>query len=351
MGIDLDFYKCQLLNNSLLVGDEALVSLFKPFDGVILCDLVALSDAGLPRLALAHPSTGAGKHDVEVHAINASGGIVLNAEVNVFVDAEPEAACVAEVGLLQLILFDLQPSLDDLQRFGPAHGDVGGDLLVTTDGETSHRVSCLRCHGFLLRDLVQHTHGLGQLIAAAAGRDVEHEFVHLYCPHDVFLGASASATATTTDSRYTTDAVDREGGVLILGRVFREAEQRFLGGFVDGDGNSSGESTEGGSHVSNLVIAPQGVPVIIHQLDLHFQVSAETWDARCRDADGGERRVDVLLESYVFAIVDFRRADENSDVRIARAADAIHFWKARGAQVQLQVSHCFKNPVTIPFLE
>ena len=49
---------------------------------------------------------------------------------------------VAEVGRLQLILFYFEASLDDLERFGAAHSDVGSDLLVTTDAEAAHRVSC-----------------------------------------------------------------------------------------------------------------------------------------------------------------------------------------------------------------
>ena len=48
--------------------------------------------------------TGSGEHNKEVHAVDTDGGIVLDAQIDVFLDAKPEVAGAAEVAATQLVL-------------------------------------------------------------------------------------------------------------------------------------------------------------------------------------------------------------------------------------------------------
>ena len=105
-----------------------------------------------------------------------------------FINPKSKVDCVTEVGLLQLVLFDLETSFNDLKRFSTANSNMRSNLLVTTDAETSHGVSGLRGHGFLLRDLVQNTNSLSKLITTATGGNVQDKFVHFDLSHCIFLG-------------------------------------------------------------------------------------------------------------------------------------------------------------------
>ena len=56
-------------------------------------DLVLDTEAASLVLAALHTAAGAGEADVEVHSVDTSGGIVLDAEVNVLLDTETEVTC------------------------------------------------------------------------------------------------------------------------------------------------------------------------------------------------------------------------------------------------------------------
>ena len=94
-------------------------------------------------------------------------------------------AVFGEVLVLELELADLEATLDDLESLGAADGDVGGDLLITADAEGAESVAGLGQKGFLARDLLQHTGGLGELVTGSTAGDVQHELVDLHGTHDV----------------------------------------------------------------------------------------------------------------------------------------------------------------------
>ena len=71
------------------------------------------------------------------------GWIVLDAQINVLLDAEAESAGLGEVALLELVLLDLQPTVEDLLGLWPTNGAVARDLFVTSDTEGSDGVSGL----------------------------------------------------------------------------------------------------------------------------------------------------------------------------------------------------------------
>lgn len=102
--------------------------------------------------------------DEEVHAVDTDTGVVLDAEIDVLADTEAEVAGLGEVALAELILLDLEATLDDLlglfsvssvavrpwtdysgakTHLGATDGDVDGDLFVTADTEVTDGVAGL----------------------------------------------------------------------------------------------------------------------------------------------------------------------------------------------------------------
>lgn len=62
-------------------------------------------------------------------------------------DTETEVAGLGEVALAELILLDLEATLEDLLSLGATDGDVDSDLLVTTDTEGTDGVAGLAWRG------------------------------------------------------------------------------------------------------------------------------------------------------------------------------------------------------------
>lgn len=60
-------------------------------------------------------------------------------------DTETEVAGLGEVALAELVLLDLEATLEDLLSLGTTDGDVNGDLLVTADTEGTDGVTGLAC--------------------------------------------------------------------------------------------------------------------------------------------------------------------------------------------------------------
>ena len=104
---------------------------------------MAGTDSALAAAAARDTLTGAGHAAVEVHAVDTDAGVILDAEIDVLADAEAEVAGLAEVALAQLVLLDLEATLQDLLGLGAADGDVDRDLFVTADTERADGVAGL----------------------------------------------------------------------------------------------------------------------------------------------------------------------------------------------------------------
>ncbi len=74
------------------VEDGAAHVLNEPELGVVLGDTLELADAALLGSAVGNSVTGALEHDGEIHAENTSGGVILNSEINMFIDTKSEVA-------------------------------------------------------------------------------------------------------------------------------------------------------------------------------------------------------------------------------------------------------------------
>lgn len=60
-------------------------------------------------------------------------------------DTETEVTGLGEVAFPQLVLLDLEATLQNLLGLGTTDGDVDGDLLVTADTEGTDGVAGLAC--------------------------------------------------------------------------------------------------------------------------------------------------------------------------------------------------------------
>lgn len=123
--------------------DDTVESLLEPPDALVALDTVAGTDTALAAAAAGDTLTGPGHAAVEVHAVDTDSRVVLDAQVDVFADTEAEVAGLAEVALPQLVLLDLEATLENLLGLGATDGDVHGDLLVSPDTEGTDGVSGL----------------------------------------------------------------------------------------------------------------------------------------------------------------------------------------------------------------
>ena len=123
--------------------------------------------------------------DVEVHAVDTDGGVVLDSQIDVLLDAEAEVAVLAEVVATQLVLADLEAALQNLLGLGTTDCAVNGDLLVTTDAEGPDGVSRLGEDGSLAGQRLQDLGGPGQAIAGLADANVQAELADPGVPHGV----------------------------------------------------------------------------------------------------------------------------------------------------------------------
>ena len=64
----------------------------KPLLGLLLADLLEVAELGGSVLSSHHSLAGSGEDNVEIHAVNTSRGIILDSEIDVFVNTEAEVA-------------------------------------------------------------------------------------------------------------------------------------------------------------------------------------------------------------------------------------------------------------------
>jgi hypothetical protein len=122
---------------------------------------------------------------VEVHTVDTDTRVVLDTEIDVLVDTETEVAGLGEVALAELVLLDLETTLDDLLSLGATDGDVDGDLLVTADTEGTDSVAGLGVDGGLTRQLLENLGGTSKSVTRLTNRDVQDELGDAELAHGV----------------------------------------------------------------------------------------------------------------------------------------------------------------------
>ena len=93
--------------------NNSLVLLLKPSNCVLLANLVSNADSSWSDLASCDSVSGSNKDNVEVHAEDTCGRIVLKTKIDVLSNSESETTSVGEVHFLQFVFFDLEASVED----------------------------------------------------------------------------------------------------------------------------------------------------------------------------------------------------------------------------------------------
>lgn len=155
---------CCLHAKSYDLSDDAIEALLEPFDRLVTVDAVASADSALAAAATGDALAGTGHAAVEVHTVDTDRRVVLDAEIDVLVDTEAEVTSLAEVALAELVLLDLETTLEDLLGLGATDGDMDGNLFVTADTEGSHGIAGLAVHRRLTAQLFEHLCSTGQSV-------------------------------------------------------------------------------------------------------------------------------------------------------------------------------------------
>lgn len=100
-------------------------------------------------------------------------------------DTETEVARGAEVALPELVLLDLEATLENLLGLGTTDGNVDGNLFVPPDTEGSDGVAGLGVDGSLTAQLLEHLGRTRQSVTRLANGDVEDELLDAKLPHGV----------------------------------------------------------------------------------------------------------------------------------------------------------------------
>lgn len=163
------------------LADDTVEAGLEPLHGLGGGDAVVNTDLGLSAAALGNASTGAVPEvllvfcnssllvfhvhlhaDEEVHAVDTDTGVVLDTEIDVLGDTETEVTGLGEVALAELVLLDLEATLENLLGLGTTDGNVDGDLFVTADTEGTDSVAGLGVDGGLTGKLLKHLGGTGE---------------------------------------------------------------------------------------------------------------------------------------------------------------------------------------------
>merc|ERR1712054_343817 len=178
-----------LLTPSLELGPH-------PLQRFCFGDLVCKAPLSTLPLLAGNTEARTAQHNIEVHPVNASVRVVLQTQIDVLVHTEAEVACGTEVALADLVVGDLEATIDQIEGLLATNGHVGRDLFVPTDTEGTDGVPRFVLHRLLVRELLEHTDGLGQPVSSLSDSNVDDELVDFDLAHHVVLTPHTGDGAT-----------------------------------------------------------------------------------------------------------------------------------------------------------
>lgn len=147
--------------------------------------------------------------NVKVHAVDTDTRIIFDTQVDVLSNAESKVTRLGEVPSPQLVLLDLETTLENLFRLGATNGDMNRNLFISADTEGTDGVTSLayrsdrsaksftgfeffRQRDFILTvdrgltaELFKHLGGTRKSITRLADANVEHELLDAQLAHRV----------------------------------------------------------------------------------------------------------------------------------------------------------------------
>ena len=95
------------------------------------------SDGGFASSSKANSASWSFKDDVKVHTENTGEWIILNTQIDVFLDTETETSSIREVSFSEFSVLDFKSSFENFVSLISSDGNVSGDFLVSFDTEAS----------------------------------------------------------------------------------------------------------------------------------------------------------------------------------------------------------------------
>ena len=92
----------------LSVEDDTVILGLEPFHSIVLCESVGETNAAGLALPVSDIHARAAEDDVKVHTIDTDMGIVLDSQIDVFLDTETKVSIFREVLTTQLVFTDLK---------------------------------------------------------------------------------------------------------------------------------------------------------------------------------------------------------------------------------------------------
>ena len=100
------------------------------------------SNSGLASSSETDSASWSFENDVEVHAENTGEGVILDSQIDMFLNTESEAAGIREIDFSELSILDFETSFQNFVGFVSSDSYVYGHLFISFNTETSDGISC-----------------------------------------------------------------------------------------------------------------------------------------------------------------------------------------------------------------
>jgi len=138
------------------IEDKSIILLFEELSGFFFGDALSDADSVGASSSLRNSLSGFSEDDIEIHSKNTSVGIVLDTEVNMFLNTEAEIAGVGEVTFSKFEFFDFKSFFQDFFGLVSSDGHMQGDLFISLNSERTDGVAGLGGDGSLSSQIFQH---------------------------------------------------------------------------------------------------------------------------------------------------------------------------------------------------
>ena len=131
----------------MCVSDEySIILLYKPCLSFFFCNLLISAHFAVYPPSKSDSLASPSQYNIEVHSKYPSIRIILDAQVNMFINSKAKVTSVAEVLLLQFIFLHLQPLFQYFQCFVSSDSHMAGHLLIPFDSKGPNGESGYREH-------------------------------------------------------------------------------------------------------------------------------------------------------------------------------------------------------------
>ena len=120
------------------VVNSTVIFLLEPFHSLLFANSVLSSNFAFTSSSKTNSASWSFENNVEVHTENTSEWIILDTQIDVFLNTETKATSIWEISLFQFSIFDFKTSLENLVSFIASDGDMYCNFLVSFDTKASN---------------------------------------------------------------------------------------------------------------------------------------------------------------------------------------------------------------------